>query len=54
MQFIDHPAGMREGESLDPVAVKAFLEKNIGGISGPVEIKQFPSGFSNLTYLGGG
>lgn len=51
MGIEDQPVAVRDGESLDGEAVKAFLEKNIQEISGPVEISQFPSGYSNLTYL---
>ena len=51
MHTVDQPSDIRDGESLDPSAVQSFLENNIEGVSGPVEIKQFPAGFSNLTYL---
>ncbi len=51
MSVMDQPTNIRDGESLDAAAVTSFLEKNIPGVSGVVEIKQFPSGFSNLTYL---
>lgn len=51
MSITDQATDVREGESLDAAAVGAFLEKNIIGVSGPFEIKQFPAGFSNLTYL---
>lgn len=56
MAVLDQPADVREGESLDASAVASFLEENIDGFSGSVDIQQFPSGFSNLTYLitGGG
>lgn len=51
MAIVDQPDEIREGEALEVDAVESFLKQNIDGISGPVEIKQFPSGFSNLTYL---
>jgi len=50
-EIIDAPANVREGEDLDPDAVAGFLRKHIEGVSGEIEIKQFPSGFSNLTYF---
>ncbi len=51
MSIVDKPTHIREGETLDPVPVEAFLKENIEGLSGNIEIKQFPSGFSNLTYF---
>jgi len=51
MTVLDQPAQIREGETLDPKAVETFLKDSIEGLSGDVEIKQFPSGFSNLTYF---
>ncbi|MGM0454171.1 MAG: phosphotransferase family protein [Thermodesulfobacteriota bacterium] len=51
MVMEDQPTQIREGETLDPAAVEAFLKDNIEGLSGSIEIKQFPSGFSNLTYF---
>jgi aminoglycoside phosphotransferase (APT) family kinase protein len=47
----DEPVGVREGEELDPVRLREFLSANLPGISGDIEVKQFPGGFSNLTYL---
>jgi aminoglycoside phosphotransferase (APT) family kinase protein len=44
-------AGMvRAGEELDIARLQPFLQERFGH-SGPVSIKQFPSGHSNLTYL---
>ena len=51
MTTVDTPTDIRSGEELDPTAVEAFLKKSIDGLSGALEIKQFPSGFSNLTYF---
>ncbi len=51
MAMLDEPTVIREGEELDPDKIGAFLNQNIKGLNGEVEIKQFPSGFSNLTYL---
>ena len=51
MANIDEPADVRHGEELDPVKVGGFLKDTIAGLKGELTIKQFPSGFSNLTYL---
>ncbi len=51
MGVVDEPVGIREGEELDQSRVKAFLMEKIPGLDGPLEIRQFPSGFSNLTYF---
>ncbi len=47
---IDTPTKIREGEELDVSTLEIFLKDEIKGLSGPFEVKQFPSGFSNLTY----
>jgi aminoglycoside phosphotransferase (APT) family kinase protein len=41
----------RAGEELDTGAVAAFLSSALPGCHGPVDIRQFPGGASNLTYL---
>ena len=51
MDLIDGAASVREGEQLDLARVEEFLKDSISGLSGKLEIGQFPSGFSNLTYL---
>ena len=51
MTVVDTPKEVRSGEELDIPRLSEFLEKNIPGITGSVSVKQFPSGFSNLTYL---
>ncbi len=51
MTIVDEPAEIREGEELDRSAVEMFLKDMIQGLDGPMSIKQFPSGFSNLTYF---
>ncbi|MFH1985292.1 MAG: phosphotransferase family protein [Pseudomonadota bacterium] len=48
---IDAPTDIRNGEALDAAAVTDLLRDIFPGVDGPVEIRQFPSGFSNLTYL---
>ncbi len=47
----DRTKKVREGEELDLAAVEKFLTDNVPGLSGKLEIEQFPSGHSNLTYL---
>jgi aminoglycoside phosphotransferase (APT) family kinase protein len=42
---------VREGEELDLAAVESFLKSAIPDLDGPLEVAQFPSGASNLTYL---
>ncbi|OQY51340.1 MAG: phosphotransferase family protein [Desulfobacteraceae bacterium 4572_89] len=51
MQETDKAGTIRPGEEIDPGAVKTFLLENIEGLTGDMAISQFPSGFSNLTYL---
>ncbi len=47
----DRPTKVRQGEELDIIAVEEFLKDNIEELEGTLEIAQFPSGFSNLTYM---
>ena len=49
--MIDSAKYIRNGEELDLDKLKAYLSENLEGFSGELEISQFPSGFSNLTYL---
>lgn len=49
--ILDEPTGIREGEELDSAAVETFLKDTIPDLDGPMSIRQFPSGFSNLTYF---
>ncbi len=51
MQITDKASPIRAGEEIDPVAVRKFLQDNIIDLSGDLSITQFPSGYSNLTYL---
>ncbi|OQY13281.1 MAG: phosphotransferase family protein [Desulfobacteraceae bacterium 4572_19] len=51
MHITDKAEPIRSGEEIDPDAVKLFLEKNIKDLTGDIVITQFPSGYSNLTYL---
>jgi aminoglycoside phosphotransferase (APT) family kinase protein len=51
MTIVDEPADIREGEEFDSASVEKFLTDSIEGLAGPFAVKQFPSGFSNLTYF---
>jgi len=51
MDHIDQARDIRPGEEFDSAAVETFLRDSIPELHGPVFIKQFPSGHSNLTYL---
>lgn len=51
MDYIDKATNVRTGEELDPAKIEEFLKDSIPGLAGPLTIRQFPSGYSNLTYL---
>lgn len=51
MDLTDKSTGVRPGEELDPQRVAKFLRDSIPGLSGEPVVAQFPSGYSNLTYL---
>ncbi len=48
--LLDQPQTTRPGEELDAGRLKAWLRETLSGLSGPLEIAQFPKGYSNLTY----
>jgi len=48
---IDKAVDIRQGEELDQQKLVAYLKSNLPNFSEAIEIKQFPGGFSNLTYL---
>ena len=48
---LDKAAGVRDGESLNETALADWLTAHVTGLEGPLEVRQFPGGFSNLTYL---
>lgn len=50
-QLLDQAADIRQGEELDAKVLSDYLTVYVPEINGAVSIKQFPSGFSNLTYL---
>lgn len=51
MDVMDKPTTIRPGEEFDLKAVEGYLKDHIKGLSGNLSVEQFPSGFSNLTYL---
>ena len=48
---IDTPKAVREGEGFDLNKLEAYLKLAIPNLEGALDVAQFPSGFSNLTYL---
>lgn len=49
--WLDPSQSVRPGEELDLTALTAYLTDHLPGASGPLVVEQFPSGYSNLTYL---
>ncbi|MCO5199009.1 MAG: phosphotransferase family protein [Anaerolineae bacterium] len=50
-EWEDRPKSVRSGEELDGDRLAAYLQTELPDLSGSLEIEQFPSGFSNLTYM---
>jgi len=50
-ELLDQAARVRPGEELDAGRLEEFLRLSIPGLGGRLEISQFPSGYSNLTYF---
>ena len=48
---LDEAQDIRKGEELDEGALLTYLIQHIPGLSGEMEVRQFPGGASNLTYL---
>lgn len=48
---MDDTKPVREGEQLDLDALDAYLARQLPELHGELEVEQFPSGYSNLTYL---
>ena len=46
----DHSAPVRPGEELDRERLEPFLRSHFPDDAGPLVVRQFPSGHSNLTY----
>ncbi len=51
MDYTDKATRIRAGEELDLSRLERFLKENLPDLGGTLEISQFPSGYSNLTYL---
>ena len=47
---VDRPRAVRPGEEVNGDALLAYLRTVRPELTGPLEIRQFPSGYSNLTY----
>ncbi len=50
-QSIDSAGAVRPGEDLDVGKLVKYLQGQVDGFPSFIEIRQFPGGFSNLTYL---
>ncbi|MEO1053172.1 MAG: phosphotransferase family protein [Bacteroidota bacterium] len=48
---LDSARSIREGEELDTEKLSAYLKEQSEGFQGDIQVSQFPSGYSNLTYL---
>ena len=48
-EWLDEPTSIRSGEEIPLEKLEAYLQKELS-IIGKLAIRQFPSGFSNLTY----
>ena len=49
--MIDQPTTVRTGEELDLLRLEHYLVQHLVNARGPLVVEQFPSGYSNLTYL---
>ena len=49
--WIDEARPVREGEMPDMEGLTAWFRSALPELDGPIELRQFPSGYSNLTYL---
>ena len=50
-EHVDTPAEVRRGQELDLESLRAFLSQQLGAAPKDLEVRQFPAGHSNLTYL---
>jgi aminoglycoside phosphotransferase (APT) family kinase protein len=48
---LDEAGEVREEERLDPEKLRPFLASALPGVDGPITVRQFRKGHSNLTYL---
>jgi aminoglycoside phosphotransferase (APT) family kinase protein len=49
--LLDNPRAVRDGEQLDAAKLLTYLRAHLPDLDGELEVRQFPAGFSNLTYL---
>ncbi len=49
--MLDDAKKIRPGEELDPVALGSYLAAHLGSTLEIRQVRQFPGGYSNLTYL---
>ena len=49
--MLDQPTNTRTGEELDQQKLKDYLLDKVPGFDKEISIKQFPGGYSNLTYF---
>jgi aminoglycoside phosphotransferase (APT) family kinase protein len=49
-RLLDSAAAVRSGEELDLARLEPYLRSHFPHLNGPLVIRQFPSGHSNLTY----
>ncbi len=51
-KWLDAPGEVRQGQEIDADAISEYLRSVVPDIGdGPIQVEQFPSGYSNLTYL---
>lgn len=48
--LLDHPAAIRSGEEVEVAKLEPYLRRHFPDETGALEVRQFPSGHSNLTY----
>src|SRR6202166_5334847 len=48
--LLDHPTSVRQGEELDLTKLEPYLREHFPNEAGPLQVRQYPSGHSNLTY----
>ncbi len=51
MSLVDQAVAPRAGEALDAGVLGDYLARQLPGLELPLTVRQFPSGFSNLSYL---
>ena len=48
--LLDHPTSVRQGEELDLTKLDPYLREHFPTETGRLQVRQYPSGHSNLTY----